>query len=82
MNLETEQHPGLGSVVSQQDCNSPSFGAVLMKFEIRNFGCVLGTMDHVNGPQGLLILYLVIFHSVGPEACPYFANEGMILNGI
>lgn len=39
-------------------------------------------MDHVSGPQGLLILYLVIFHSVEPDAWPYFANEGIILNGI
>ena len=53
-----------------------------MIFEMRNFRCGLGTMDHVSGPQGLLILYLVIFHSVEPEVSPYFANEGIILNGI
>jgi len=53
-----------------------------MIFEMRNFRCGLGTVDLVSDPQGLLILYLVIFHSVEPDACPYFANEGIILNGI
>jgi hypothetical protein len=53
-----------------------------MIFEMRNFRGGLGTIDHVSGPQGLLIIYLVIFHSVDPEACPYFVNGGIILNGI